>query len=286
MLLRATAHQQPATAAPDVPDADARTTGVLAVLGGVSPSVVARRLGVAESVLDRWVATFIAAGREGIAGQGGAGGAHKDRHLGVVAHELRSPLAMIRGWAELLQANAAPEVTERATAGILSQVDRLSRLAEDALDATSVALGRLDLDRQDLHLAPLVLDIIRARSMDHPDVLVADDPVVSVDPHRLGQVVDNLLENVRKHAPGTARVAIGRRGRHGEVVISSDGAPIPQDLARRMFEPFERGQSAGEGTGLGLYVCRSLVQAHGGEMGLKVDGAGNHFWVRLPVVEA
>lgn len=285
-MLRASTHRQPATAAPDLPDGDARTTGVLAVLGGVSPAVVARRLGVSEAVLDRWVSTFIAAGRDGLsAGTPGGGQSSRDRHLGVVAHELRSPLAMIRGWAELLQANGSPEVLDRATNGILSQVERLSRLAEDALDATQVSLGRLDLDRVEVSLGQAVLSIIGARSMDHPDVLVAADPRVEVDVDRLGQVLDNLLENVRKHAPGTARVAVGRRGRWGEVVISSTGPPIPEDLARRMFEPFERGMGAGEGVGLGLYVCRSLVQAHGGQIGLKVDDAGNHFWLRLPSVD-
>ena len=231
-MLRASTHRQPATAAPDLPDGDARTTGVLAVLGGVSPAVVARRLGVSEAVLDRWVSTFIAAGRDGLsAGTAGGGQSSRDRHLGVVAHELRSPLAMIRGWAELLQANGAPEVLDRATNGILSQVERLSRLAEDALDATQVSLGRLDLDRVEVSLGQAVLAIIGARSMDHPDVLVAADPRVEVDVDRLGQVLDNLLENVRKHAPGTARVTVGRRGRWGEVVISSNGPPIPDDLA-------------------------------------------------------
>ena len=82
--------------------ADVRATAVLAVLAGVSAELVAQRNGVAREVLDGWVEVFVAGGRQGLAGETTAEAVvQRDRHLGVVAHELRSPLQMLRGWAEL-----------------------------------------------------------------------------------------------------------------------------------------------------------------------------------------
>ncbi|CAN5205565.1 hypothetical protein BH23ACT9_BH23ACT9_01160 [soil metagenome] len=268
---------------------DARATAVLAVLGGVAPDTVASRYGVARVVLDRWVTSFVHAGREGLV----AGAAsvhhsdeHRDRYLGLIAHELRSPLAMIQGWADVLQyADDDVTVHDQALKGITTQVDRLRRLADDALDATSVALGRLELDAVPVMLADAVTAVVRARSTDLPSVEIVDDVQVRLDLDRFGQILDNLLENARKHGHGIARLVVRRRGLFGEVVISSGGAPIPHQLARRMFEPFERGTTSPDGVGLGLYVCRSLIVAHGGQLGLTVDDEGNHFWLRLPINE-
>ncbi len=278
---------QPTTSVGDAParDGDARATAVLAVLGGVPADQVASRYGVNPGVLDRWVRTFVQAGRQGLAA--GAPGEestshHRDRYLGLVAHELRSPLAMIRGWTDLV-GDDDHEVRAMAIAGINAQVARLTRLAEDALDATSVALGRLELSTAPTSLAGAVRRTVEARSVDAPEVQVEEDVVVRLDDHRFGQIVDNLLENVRKHTAGAAGIVVRRHGLFGEVVVSSAGEPIRPEIARRMFEPFERGSTGGEGVGLGLYVCRSLIVAHGGQIGLRVDEDGNHFWLRVPV---
>lgn len=264
---------------------DARATAVLAVLGGVAPDTVAERYGIARGVLDRWVQAFVAAGRDGVA----AGSlsvettdAHRDRYLGLIAHELRSPLAMIRGWTGLL-ADADAALRAQALRGIGAQVDRLRRLADDALDATSVALGRLQLDAVGVDLAEATTAVLAARAGDSPQVSVEDDVQVRLDVDRYGQVLDNLFDNASKHAPGPVVITVRRRGLFGEVVISSQGTPIPPEVARRMFEPFERGSTVADGVGLGLYVCRSLIVAHGGQIGLRVDAEGNHFWLRLPI---
>lgn len=273
----------------DAPSSDARATAVLAVLSGVSADRVAERFGINPGVLDRWVATFVDAGRDGlIAGAARDQDLHRDRYLSLVAHELRSPLTMIRGWAELLADTDvdSSDLLDRAIAGILTQTARLSRLADDALDATSVALGRLELDLQEVSLAESLAKIITARSLQQPELRVDDDSRVAIDLDRIGQVLDNLLENARRYA-GTAPpvVVVSHRGAFAEITVTSYGEPIDPDLARRLFEPFERGAASSDGVGLGLYVCRSLVVAHGGQIGLRVDEEGNHFWVRLPKIE-
>lgn len=263
---------------------DTRATAVLAVLAGVSTDNVAARFGVSEEVLAGWVRVFVEAGREGVT-DSEPEQQHRDRYLSLISHELRSPLTMIQGWADLLEdADASDaEVLARAAAGINAQVDRLMRLADDVLDATGVALGQLTLDRRPVMLGAVLSDIIAARSQENPVVVVDCDVEVLLDVDRFGQVVDNLLENARKHATGDAVVTVRRRGEQAEIVISSEGSPIDPVLARRMFEPFQRGSSSGEGIGLGLYVCRSLVVAHGGQIGVHVDTDGNHFWLRLPI---
>jgi signal transduction histidine kinase len=269
-------------------DGDTRATAVLAVLAGVAPDVVAARTGVDPFILDGWVRTFVESGRAGLAGLAAdPPGAHRERYLGLVAHELRSPLAMIHGWADLLaEADDDPAVRARALAGIHAQVTRLRRLADDAADATSAALGQLRLHRQRVGLAAAVTDVVRVRSLDLPSVLVEEDVEVEVDLDRFGQILDNLLENARKHAHHIGRLVVRRRGGYGEIVLTSPGTPMPEAVAARIFEPFERGPTDGEGVGLGLFVCRSLVAAHGGRIGLRSDQDGNHFWIHLPVASA
>ncbi len=269
------------------PTGDARLTAVLAVLAGAEPGSVSERLGVARGVLDRWVQTFVDAGHQGLSsgsGQPVQDEANRDRYLGLVAHELRSPLTMIQGWIDVLREDDAPEVQEQGLRSVESQVKRLRRLADDALDATSVALGRLQLQLQAASLAGTVRRILGYRSLDAPEVEVVADSTVNIDVQRLGQILDNLLDNARKHSVGSPRITVRRQGLFGEVVVSSPGPAISEGLARIMFEPFERGSTAAEGVGLGLYVCRSLTVAHGGQIGLRVDDDGNHFWLRLPVV--
>ncbi len=276
-----------AAAVPDgAPGADVRTTAVLAVLAGVEVGTVAGQLGIAESVLERWVQAFVTAGQAAVgAATPEPDAQHRERHLGLVAHELRSPLTMIQGWVDILrQPGGTQGFQQHALDAVEAQVDRLRRLADDALDATGVALGQLPLQVDERSLAEVVERIVAVRSGMRPTVTVLDDSTVALDYARFGQVLDNLLDNARKHAAGTPEVTVGRRGAYAEVVVSSPGDPIPREVAAMMFEPFERGSTGVEGVGLGLYVCRSLTVAHGGQIGLRVDDEGNHFWIRLPLI--
>lgn len=264
--------------------ADVRATAVLAVLAGVSAELVAQRNGVAREVLDSWVEVFVAGGRQGLAGETTAEAVvQRDRHLGVVAHELRSPLQMIRGWAELLADEVDTDLIPRAAAGIVAQVDRLQRLSDDAVDATAVALGRLRLFPTTESLAATVAAIVGARSVGRPVLVVDDDAMVDIDVDRFGQILDNLLENARMHGDGRATITVRRHADDAIVTISSPGQPIAPEDVQRLFEPFQRGRTDADGVGLGLFVCRSLVAAHGGQMGLRTSVDGNHFWLRLPV---
>lgn len=220
--------------------------------------------------------------------RGGAtapGDRSRDRYLSLVAHELRSPLTMIQGWLDVLrEGGCSDEEQAQALAAVDIQVARLRRLADDALDATRVSVGQLELAKVDVELGRSVEEAVRARPGTPVEVSVDDgDLTVQVDPLRFGQILHNLLDNARTHGVGQPSVRVHRRGPVGEVVITSPGPPIDPDLAALLFEPFERGSAMGQGVGLGLYVCRSLTEAHGGCIGLRVTDAGNEFWLQLPL---
>lgn len=209
----------------------------------------------------------------------------RDRYLGLIAHELRSPLTMIQGWLDVLQhGECTPDEQAQALTAVEAQVMRLRRLADDALDATSVAVGQLDLHMVDDDLGASVAAAVEGRPGPGIAVTVEDTGlVVRVDQLRFGQIIHNLLDNARTHGVGQPSVRVRRAGEWGEAVVTSPGPPIDPDLAALLFEPFERGSAIGQGVGLGLYVCRSLTAAHGGEIGLRVEESGNHFWLRLPL---
>jgi signal transduction histidine kinase len=116
-------------------------------------------------------------------------------------------------------------------------------------------------------------------------------PLLLVDPARIAQVLDNLLSNARKYAPGS-RVILRAIPQEGSLrlEVEDDGAGIPAEHAPRLFERFFRvpGQTRGvRGTGLGLYICRKIIEAHGGEIGLDPSpGAGTRFYFVLPAPQA
>ena len=214
------------------------------------------------------------------------------------SHELRNPLASIRGYAELTrrERDQVPETTAHALDRIDSESERMSRLVEDLL-----LLARLDagpeLAAVPISLPPLVADAVsdaRAAGPDHTWTLsLPDDDVVTVgDPHRLTQVMANLLANARTHTPPGTRVhtAVSTEGPDAVVTVTDDGPGIPPDLHEAVFERFARADasrvrsgSGGQSTGLGLAIVAAVVAAHGGRVGLRSQPGWTEFSVRLPL---
>lgn len=218
------------------------------------------------------------------------------RFVGDASHELRTPVAAIRGYAELYrQGGIEPgEALERAMARIEGESERMGRLVEDLL-----LLARLDqqqpLEQADVDLLALARDAVsdlRATDPDRPVTLDAPEtgPVtVTGDERRLRQILANLLANARVHTPeGTpVHVRVGRDGDEAVVAVADEGPGIaPADRAR-VFERFfradpSRARSSG-GAGLGLSIVAAVVDAHGGRVELESGpGEGATFTVRLP----
>ena len=205
------------------------------------------------------------------------------------SHELRNPLAAIRGYAELTRRDRAdlPTATAHALGRIESESERMSRLVEDLL-----LLARLD-SGPALAIAHAVADA-RAAGPEHTWLLSLPDAEVSAlgDPHRLTQVVANLLANARTHTPPGTRVTTSLAAEDGWAVIRvvDDGPGIPPAVVDRVFERFTRADASrahtGGGvpsTGLGLAIVAAVVGAHGGRVGVRSVRGHTEFTVRVPL---
>jgi PAS domain S-box-containing protein len=211
--------------------------------------------------------------------------------LAMASHELRSPLASIKGHAQLMRRRA--QYSEPGVETIAAQADHLDRLVNDLLLASQVAAGRLQLRPADVDLVAEA----RAAAITHvrPEgapirVEAPPEPVpVRADPLRLRQVLTNLLTNAIKYSPAGGEIAIrvGRDGRHGILAVADQGAGIPAEALPHLFDRFYRVRSTerrAQGFGLGLYITRQLVEAQGGTIAVESEvGRGSTFTVTLPL---
>ncbi len=221
------------------------------------------------------------------------------RFVADASHELRTPAALIRANAEVLDREAlVSEEGQPLLGDIIGEADRLAALVDDllalaAFDATGLVLQRTSVD-----VATLVRDTIReagALAAQHEVTLVADAPdpaFAQVDRARFAQVLLVLLDNAIDHAPAgsTVAAAVRRTGHTLELTVDDEGPGVALDERDAIFEPFSSG-SAGRrrrrgGTGLGLAIARRIVLAHGGTIGVsQVGDHGARFTVSLPAAD-
>ena len=232
----------------------------------------------------------------------------KDRFLGLVAHELRTPLAAIKGFASMLltqtaqgKGEALAEWQYEAIAEIDLGSDRLTRITKDLLDVVRLQAGRLVLHREPLDLVSITQRVIAEiqRSTDRHQLTLSMDPpslselLVVVDGDRIEQVLSNLLTNAIKYSPqgGEIEVIVREQKERQAALVSirDQGIGIPQAEQARIFGRFFRASNAEailiSGTGLGLYLCRELVLQHEGQIWFEShEGEGSTFFVRLPLM--
>ncbi|HLV68644.1 MAG TPA: HAMP domain-containing sensor histidine kinase [Polyangiaceae bacterium] len=212
--------------------------------------------------------------------------------LAGVAHDLRNPLSALKLTVSSLERDPCPPKPERFQR-LDRQLDRLTRMVGDLLDATRIESGRLELRLQDVDIREAVramVDLYSPTTTTHRVVVkVPDEPViVRADALRLEQVVSNLLSNAIKYSPkgGLVSVSVCAAGAEAVVSISDQGVGIAPEEVPRVFEPFRRGSGTAEstpGAGLGLSIARRIIDAHGGHIDVEstVD-VGSTFRVRLP----
>jgi len=213
------------------------------------------------------------------------------------SHELRNPLASIRGYAELTRRGSEqlPEDAAYALSRIESESDRMSALVEDLL-----LLARLDsqptLELQPVDVTEIVLNAVsdaRATSSDHKWSMNLPEDVVTAmaDPHRLHQVVANLLANARSHTPPGTAVETALRVNEGfaEISVTDSGPGVPAEIQQSVFERFTRAdvsrvrQTGGSSTGLGLAIVAAVMRAHRGEVRLDSRPGHTCFTIRVPL---
>jgi signal transduction histidine kinase len=216
----------------------------------------------------------------------------------IIAHDLRQPVAVIVGYVELLarRLRDGDPALVRPLDHILSCARRLNRMINDLLDVSQIETNRLSLDRRRENLAVLIPTIVErlgevtaghaVRLAVEPDL-----PLVRVDPSRIEQVLGNLLANAARYSyPGTdITVEVRRTGEGVEVIVRNTGDGIAPEEMPHLFARFHRTSTgaARHGLGLGLYICRGLIEGHGGRLWAEsTPGETTAFHFSLPAETA
>ena len=220
-------------------------------------------------------------------------GGLQERLLAIVGHDLRTPLSSITIGAKVMFDRGGLDERQAATLARLSRsAQRMAGIIRDLLDFSRARQGLgLVMRPVAANLGEVVRRVLVEFREIHPDrevVLEASGPLDGVfDPERLGQVASNLVGNALRHAGPSARVRVSVRGdgARAELEVWNDGAPIGPSVLPTLFEPFRRGadRDPGEdGIGLGLFIVREIVRAHGGEVTVASGAEGTRFTVALP----
>lgn len=220
----------------------------------------------------------------------------KSAFVATASHELRTPLTALMGFSELLASRPLGDHEVRRLANILrSETDRLARIVDDLLDLSRLEQGLAPrLARLPVAVAPAVVAAVRlfGHRATHRIVVDCQEPLprVDADPDALDRILKNLLSNAIKYSPEGSRVSLRVRAVDAQVEFSvaDEGRGIAAEALPRIFEPYYRAPgaaAAARGAGLGLAVVKSLVDAHGGSIGVaSAPGEGTCMTVVLPAV--
>jgi signal transduction histidine kinase len=218
----------------------------------------------------------------------------REQLLAVLGHDLRSPLGAIIMAASVLGSREDHDSERRAQAvdRILRSARRMERLLDDMLDLTRIRLGSgLPLTRASMDLETTCRHVVDELATSHPHRVLRFEPSGDLhgvwDADRLAQVVSNLAGNALHHGDEGAAVVVSARGEGEQVVLAvhNEGRPIPPEDLERIFEPLVQSESRGASAhlGLGLFIVREIVDAHGGRVGVTSSRAeGTTFTVWLP----
>jgi K+-sensing histidine kinase KdpD len=206
----------------------------------------------------------------------------RDAFTGVISHELRTPITTIFGMSQVLRQRHEtmdPETRRQSIADIEAEADRLRRLAEDLLVLSRAEGGRLTLDRDPLVIRHVIRQAVESEAKRWPDHEFTADvpldlPLVLGEELHVGQVLQNLLSNAAKYSAKGSHIEVLARPENGGVTtqVLDEGEGLPAESSEQLFELFYRAPEAARrasGAGIGLFVCRQLV-----------DGMGGRIWAR------
>ena len=216
----------------------------------------------------------------------------RDRFVSIASHELRTPIARVKGYAEMVLAaytdgDLTDEMLQRSLRRIDHASDRLAALVRDLLDVSRITSGNTPVLRlRTLDLTELVREVVgryqeQLSGTGHLLLDIVGTPgTVSADPDRIEQVLTNLLDNALKYSPDVAElsVRIQPKARGLLLEVQDRGIGLPPAAAERIFEPFSRATNAEQlqitGMGLGLFICRNIVEQHHGRIWARSAGEG------------
>ncbi len=222
----------------------------------------------------------------------------KSTFLSVISHELKTPVALIKGFAETLSredGTPAPETVREFGQIIADESDRLTHLIDNLLTTARAEAGGISLaivpevplPRLAEHAAAAFREQTQSHTIevDFPE----DFPLIEADPHWLREVLDNLIANAIKYSPRGGRILVTGwyDDTHVHVAVSDEGLGLSPEEQKRIFERFYRApdkRALAKGAGLGLYLCKAVIEAHGGQISVNSkEGKGATFTFSLPV---
>lgn len=258
--------------------ADPRLGAVLEVLGGRSAAAVAQRWDVDVALVHRWVTQFVDAGTAQVTNTPDPeAAAQRDRFLAAFNHELRTPLAVARGWATMLEDDDVPPAAVAKTVRKLREsLDQLADRVADTELLAAAALGRLRVAPEPVLVSDLVDGLPELGDVEGADL------EVTVDPRLFRRVLADLwAAGASWPTPRSRHLEVVVRQHWAEVRVVRRADPIDHEVLRALFEPFDA-NSDGTGVSFGLYLARALVIAHKGTLGVDQDDEGAALWVRVP----
>ncbi|MBL7491647.1 PAS domain-containing protein [Frankia sp. AgB1.9] len=213
--------------------------------------------------------------------------------VATVAHELRSPLTSVKGFTATLLAKwerFTDEQKKLMLNTVNTDADRVTRLLTELLDVSRIDAGRIQLRKQIADPKVILTRVLQgkvaagAAGAERFIVHIDDElPEMWIDPDKIEQVLHNLVDNALRHGAGTVTVVLRGTETGAEVSVADEGDGVPEANASRVFTKFWRGASRGNGTGLGLYIAKALIEAHGGTIVVgRAPGGGAEFRFALP----
>jgi PAS domain S-box-containing protein len=216
--------------------------------------------------------------------------------LAALAHEFKTPVAIVKGYAQYMnQRRDASETDRQMLAAIERASNRLQRLIDDLVDVSGISLGRLMLHREPVELPAMLRSVVHWAAPETRDRLVVNAPeavVVSADRPRLEQAIRRLVDNAIRYSPlgGDVEIDVATSDKYVTISVRDRGIGIPADQQNRIFELFFRAHAGTPhdvgGLGIGLFMAREITIRHGGAMWFESEeGKGSTFYMRLPRAE-
>ncbi|MFD2742332.1 MULTISPECIES: chemotaxis protein CheB [Sphingobacterium] len=221
----------------------------------------------------------------------------KDEFMSIASHELKTPLTSLKGMLQIamryINTDKSKSTIEEFVGRSLKQTDKLTFLINDLLDVTKIHAGKLQLNYSEFNIAEVLADLVSSlQAEDHSlaiDVDSTTEIMVTADQYRIEQVINNFLSNAIKYSPDSKDIVVQLVKQSQQKVylsVKDFGIGIPADKQDFVFDRFFRAEESNNysGLGLGLYICKDIIERHGGTIGLySEEGRGSTFWFTLPL---
>jgi signal transduction histidine kinase len=217
----------------------------------------------------------------------------KDEFISIASHELKTPLTSIKGYLELLKEIENKQPNKQFVLKGLDNVNKLEKLIRDLLDVSKIQSGQMVLEKKEFNIDSLLNETISNMQMvtSTHEIIRHDhlrDEKILGDKLRIEQVLTNLLSNAVKYSPNENKVIVSSKKVNGEVIIKVKdfGMGIPESEQENIFERFYRTKDMPvtiSGFGLGLYICRSIIERHQGKIWVETEEKGSAFYFSLPL---